>query len=63
MSKHNHNSKPVIKLPKAVKAFAASLTRSKERAFVKDMAALEYRDLFSSRSRSKKSNKTENTSE
>ena len=51
------STKPVIKLPKAVKAFAASMGRSKEKAFIKDMVALEYRDLFFSRTRGKKGDK------
>lgn len=51
------STKPVVKIPKAVKAFAASMSRSKERAFIKDMTTLAYRDLFFSRTRGKKGEK------
>lgn len=51
------STKAVVKIPKSVKAFAASMSRSKERAFIKDMTTLAYRDLFFSRSRGKKGDK------
>lgn len=54
MSKNKTSTKPVISLPKSVKAFAASMNSNKEKSFVKAMVELEYKDLIQSRTRGKK---------